>query len=479
LDTLHLATDVVVGLNELVKSDSPGKQWLGDERWKDKLESAVQAELSAKDGDQSVLIASLQSKVEALQAEIERLEEELPTDTSPAPEQEVTGRLSDPIVFLQAQSRALQRELSGTTASTKSEGGDQFALLADMDAQTEALSEDRGEIQGEVETTPAIEGAGAEGLIASLRATISDLQQEIQWLKDQLSISTREPGPREVGRPPIQDLIDKLHKHEAKRYETRPRSAIKTLVIHHSAAPPGVGPQQVAAYHVNRLDWPGAGYHFLVATEGTIYQANSIETVSYHAAKANSRSVGICFLGDFSQEIPPPPQLLAGAHLVAWLMQELNIDLDEVKGHKELMGTACPGIQWLEGKNWKQMLHQEIIQIQQTGQPAPIPTPGTKSMDHYVLFWARDGYWARDDWLNANNYIGAFRPSAGFSADHAALAEYVTIIGGSLGVPERVEDWLKGQGCKVERIAGKDEADTKKMLDDLASEGRRFQGFDG
>jgi hypothetical protein len=161
-------------------------------------------------------------------------------------------------------------------------------------------------------------------------------------------------------------------------------------------------------------------------------------------------------------------------------MQELDIELDEVKGHKELMGTACPGIQWFEGKNWKQMLQQEIVQVQQTGQPpSPIPDPSAKSMDHYMLFWARDGQWARADWFNAHNYIGAFRPTVGFSADHAALAEHVTIVGGPLGVPKATEDWLKRQACKVDRIAGKDEADTKQQLDDLVAKGKRFQGFEG
>jgi len=38
-----------------------------------------------------------------------------------------------------------------------------------------------------------------------------------------------------------------------------------------------------------------------------------------------------------------------------------DVDLDEVKGHKEFMATACPGNQWLKGKNWKRLLRQEIV----------------------------------------------------------------------------------------------------------------------
>jgi hypothetical protein len=121
------------------------------------------------------------------------------------------------------------------------------------------------------------------------------------------------------------------------------------------------------------------------------------------------------------------------------------------------------------------MLHQGIAQIQKTGRPLPSDFPGAKSIHHYMLFWARDGQWARQDWLNAQDYIGAFRPAAGFSANEAVQAEYVTIVGGPLGVPNKVEAWLVEQGCKVDRIAGKDEADTKRILEELVESGKRFR----
>ena len=62
----------------------------------------------------------------------------------------------------------------------------------------------------------------------------------------------------------------------------------------------------------------------------------------------------------------------------------------------------------------------------------------------------------------------------GFSEDDAALAEYVTIVGGSLGISLKVEDQLREQGCKVDRIAGKNEDETRQMLDALVAKGERF-----
>jgi hypothetical protein len=284
-----------------------------------------------------------------------------------------------------------------------------------------------------------------------------------------------------VAKPAIQDMVDKLAKHPTKTYGTRPLSDINKLVVHHSAVPPSVGPGRIADYHVEKLDWPGVGYHFFVGEDGILYQGNKLQTVSFHAVQANPTGVGICFLGSFMKKTPPEAQLRAGAHLLAWLMQELDVALDDVIGHKEVLATACPGKQWLDGKKWKAQLRQEITKVQQeaeAGEPGPGPAPGAKPIYHYLLFWAHDGDWAEQDWINARNYIGTFQPSVGFSATDAAQAEYVTIVGGPLGVSQEVEDWLKASGSKVERIAGQDEAHTQRLLDELVQEGRRFQSFE-
>jgi N-acetyl-anhydromuramyl-L-alanine amidase AmpD len=376
LDQLHLTSDVIVGLGEFAETQSPGLQWLGGQRWKDKLLASVGAILQARDHDEAPSVAELQPELR--------------------------------------------------TRRDRAAAG-QSALSTVYDS------------------SPARAPASAPA-----------------------------PGLAAISAPLIQDLTRKLGTHQTKRYNTRAPSSINTIVIHHSAAPPQVGPQQIAAYHVNRLDWPGIGYHYLVGRDGMIYQTNTLETMSNHVGGANSRSLGVCFLGNFNAEVPPPTQLRAGAHLVAWLMQELKVGLDKVRGHKEFMSTACPGIQWLEDQNWKHVLHQGIAQIQKTGRPLPSDFPGAKSIHHYMLFWARDGHWARQDWLNAQDYIGAFRPAAGFSANEAVQAEYVTIVGGSLGVPNKVEAWLVEQGCKVDRIAGQDEADTKRILEELVESGKRF-----
>jgi len=100
-----------------------------------------------------------------------------------------------------------------------------------------------------------------------------------------------------------------------------------------------------------------------------------------------------------------------------------------------------------------------------------------KTLGHYVLFWQRANEWAREDYGAAANYVARFRPTLGFSPEDARNAQYVTIVGGPAGVPEETEQTLRNAGCKVERLAGRDFADTKRMLDDLAQRGQRFQTF--
>ncbi|MGH2593703.1 MAG: peptidoglycan recognition protein family protein, partial [Anaerolineae bacterium] len=52
---------------------------------------------------------------------------------------------------------------------------------------------------------------------------------------------------------------------------------------------------------------------------------------------------------------PNGAQLAAGGSLIAYLMDQLNLELDAIKGHKELGSTDCPG-QWTDGFAWRNML---------------------------------------------------------------------------------------------------------------------------
>jgi len=413
LSRLRLSTKSIVGLGEFVNTQSPGRQWLKGQRWKDKLLAKVEVAIQAGGDDPSVLVTSLREQIAALKAEVARLEQKPSTPTTvptTTPLENIVGEIAILITSLQNQIAALKRENDRLLAKLKdspaSGVGDQAASIASLKSQIEVLEQERDNALADlaaVETALQAKDSERAALVTSLREQIKSLQKEVALLRSQPAapavVTEPQPKPTAAGvsKPPIQNLIDTLPKHAEKRYGTRPLSDIKTLVIHHSAVPPSVGPKRIASYHVKSLDWPGVGYHFLVADDGVIYQGNTLKTVSNHAAKVNPRGVGICFLGSFQKLAPPPAQLRGGALLVAWLLQDLNLDLDVVKGHKEFMQTACPGNQWLRGKRWKQMLRQEIVKVQE-GTVSGLPSAGgAKPLDHYMLFWHHGDSWADKD----------------------------------------------------------------------------------
>ncbi len=314
-----------------------------------------------------------------------------------------------------------------------------------------------------------------EALLAQLQRAheqVGELQATLTRLNTLLARRDGRERPRRVEKPPIVDVVDQLPKHPTDTYPTRSLDEITHITIHHSDAPPNVPPERVAKFHVERRNWPGIGYHFYIMPDGTIYQTNRLTTMSNHVYMNNRYTVGICLAGDFTEHLPTPAQLRSAAQLVAWLMQELNIPLENVMGHKEYpnQNTACPGDQWAGGFKWKEMFFARV----RAALRGELDRLDEKPIYHYMLFWQKEDAWAREDWLNSINYVARYRPTMGFSHDDAKLAQRVTIVGGPLGVPEEVERLLREAGCVVRRVAGANEAETKALLDRLAEEGDPF-----
>ncbi len=304
---------------------------------------------------------------------------------------------------------------------------------------------------------------------------------EKNQLRAELEVQSRPVQVFVVPKPAIRVTVEQLPKHPTLRYERRSLSQITHIAVHHTAAPPHMGPARIAELHVaaepnrGKEAWPGIGYHFFVHEDGSIEQTNYLETASYHVFRHYGYTIGVVFAGSFMNgKIPSSAQLRSGAHLLAWLMQDLRVPLARVWGHREFPDnmTVCPGSEWTQGNRWRDLLFERIEQIQQG--------TGLKTTRHYLLFWQREqtGQTGREDMVNALGYIARFRPTVGFSPEEARSAEYVTVVGGEAGVSRSVEQILVQAGCKVERIAGRDSAETGLMFAELLRAGRRFQTFE-
>lgn len=140
----------------------------------------------------------------------------------------------------------------------------------------------------------------------------------------------------------IVDVRASLPVSRRRKYATRQLASIMRLVVHHSGTDGGT-PESFAAYHTYALGWPGIGYHYVVAQDGTVYKTNALSTVSYHARGANLNGVGICLVGDFNRKVPTQAQL----HNLRGLLRVLKLHLPkaELMLHREVPGaqTTCPG----------------------------------------------------------------------------------------------------------------------------------------
>lgn len=325
--------------------------------------------------------------------------------------------------------------------------------------------------------------AEAQSRLAIMESALRDGDTRVAALQSEVARLTAAlkqgagSGAAGAVKPAIHDVVDELPKHPTARYATRSLDVITHLCIHHSATNGSIPLENVARYHVEDRGWAGIGYHFYVKPDGEIYQTNRMETVSYHVSNNNDHSIGVCVSGDFTYAPPADTQVDATARLVAWLMQELSVPEEHVLGHKEFPAndTSCPGETWLKKQTWKTTLIERIRGLR-NGSPAVAPA---HRIGHYVLFWQTPEAWAQQDWQAAESYVGRFRPTAGFSVDDALAARYVTIVGGPGGVPMEAEERLRAAGCQVERLAGVDYADTKRMLDALARSGQRFHSWPG
>lgn len=143
----------------------------------------------------------------------------------------------------------------------------------------------------------------------------------------------------------IINIVAQLPKNPNKEYPKRSLSQIKRVVLHHSATPmyaKGSKPEVYAQYHIDDRGWAGIGYHFVIQPDGTIYQTNTLDTISNHVQNANTESIGMCFSGNFDSEQPTDAAYGAALWLVPVLNSQLGIQL-QIDPHNKYANKSCPG----------------------------------------------------------------------------------------------------------------------------------------
>ncbi len=85
---------------------------------------------------------------------------------------------------------------------------------------------------------------------------------------------------------------------------------------------------------------PGDCAHFVVDTDGTIYQLVRLSTMCRHTVGLNWTAIGIEQVGESDRQIlDDPRQLHAVLSLTLWLMATFHIELRNVIGHNESLAS--------------------------------------------------------------------------------------------------------------------------------------------
>lgn len=124
------------------------------------------------------------------------------------------------------------------------------------------------------------------------------------------------------------------------------------LVIHCSASDRSLtSVRNIRDWHLAR-GWKDIGYHKIIDITGKVHQGRPDTEVGAHAAGFNSRSLGICLIGDFDKDVldERDPQFKALVQVCATLCRRYGIPAGRIIGHRDVykllgqkVAKTCPG----------------------------------------------------------------------------------------------------------------------------------------
>ncbi|XP_053463638.1 peptidoglycan recognition protein 1 [Nycticebus coucang] len=137
---------------------------------------------------------------------------------------------------------------------------------------------------------------------------------------------------------------------------------VRYVVVSHTAGSTCNAPascqqqaQNVQNYHARTLGWCDVGYNFLIGEDGLVYEGRGWNIKGDHTGPTwNPISIGITFMGNYMERLPPARALQAAQSLLACgVARGALIPKYEVKGHRDVQQTQSPGDQLYEAiRNW-------------------------------------------------------------------------------------------------------------------------------
>ncbi len=125
---------------------------------------------------------------------------------------------------------------------------------------------------------------------------------------------------------------------------------IKRITIHHGGVE--FGNEKNVIDHLKHLqawsrsdkNWINIPYHYLLDLDGNIYEGRQLKYPGDTNTDYNPNGhLLICVLGNYEIQKINDKQLGNLVNLCNYFCQELNLNPDSIKGHKDYTDTACPG----------------------------------------------------------------------------------------------------------------------------------------
>jgi hypothetical protein len=92
--------------------------------------------------------------------------------------------------------------------------------------------------------------------------------------------------------------------------------------------------------------WPDLPYHFMIAPDGRIFEGRPVEFQPESNTKYDlDGHIGVELMGNFEQQRPSQEQVESAVALVAWLVDQHDIAVNDISTHQRVAKgqTTCPG----------------------------------------------------------------------------------------------------------------------------------------
>lgn len=126
---------------------------------------------------------------------------------------------------------------------------------------------------------------------------------------------------------------------------------IERITLHHGGVQfekekdPAEYLRDLQSWSRSEKNWIDIPYHFLIDLEGKIYEGRSMQYPGdTNTTYDPSGHLLICLIGNYEIQTVNTRQLDSIINLIVFFSNELNINPELIRGHKDYAETACPGM---------------------------------------------------------------------------------------------------------------------------------------